>query len=94
MLAASSSLVEVQQSLLKELTALLWACSYQSTSNLCQTFKYFSLMPVRRKTDLIPIMQLGLMELSQFLCDTKIKAAPDIDIAFILALTHFQKYSR
>lgn len=33
------------------------------------------------------------MELSQFLGDIKIKAAADLNIAFMLSHPHFQKYS-
>lgn len=42
------------------------------------------------KTDLISIMQPGLMELSQILQDIKIKAAAAINIAFILSHTRFR----
>lgn len=40
---------------------------------------------------MIPIMKLGVMELSQCLSDIKIRGAADLNIAFILSHSHFQK---
>lgn len=48
-------------------------------------------MPDKKKTDLIPIMKLDLMELSQFLSDIKIKPAANLNIAFMFSHLHFQK---